>query len=115
MTWKIVTTKRFEEWFDQQSNVLQERMLASLVRLHFLGPGLPRPFADTIKGSHFTNMKELRVQFQGKPIRAFYIFDFQRNAILLCAGDKSKSKRFYETMVNVADKEFMDWLRLQEK
>lgn len=118
MTWTILTTKQFEEWFDGQENALQEKMLAVLGHLRFWGPGLPglpRPYADTVKGSRFTNMKELRVQHHGKPIRAFYIFDYQRNAVLLCAGDKSKSKRFYESMINVADSAFLAWLKAQEK
>ncbi len=115
MTWTILTTKRFEEWFDEQKDDLQERVLAVMGRLQFWGPGLSRPFADTVKGSRFANMKELRVQHQGKPIRAFYIFDYRRNAVLLCAGDKSKSKHFYESMITVADKEFLAWLKAQEK
>jgi hypothetical protein len=43
-----------------------------------------------------------------------YIFDYRRNAVLLCAGDKSKSKHFYESMITVADKEFLAWLKAQE-
>jgi hypothetical protein len=115
MGWEILITKQFEQWFDAQETDLQEKMLAALSHLRFWGPGLPRPYADTVKGSRFTNMKELRVQYQGKPIRAFYIFDYQRNAVLLCAGDKSKSKRFYESMINIADNAFLTWLESQEK
>lgn len=70
MTWTILTTKRFEEWFDEQNDDLQERVLAVMGRLQFWGPGLSRPFADTVKGSRFANMKELRVQHHGKPIMA---------------------------------------------
>ncbi|UNK62824.1 type II toxin-antitoxin system RelE/ParE family toxin [Buttiauxella ferragutiae] len=115
MTWKILTTKRYEEWFDEQHNDLQEKMLAVMGHLRFWGPYLPRPYADTVNGSRFANMKELRVQHQGKPVRAFYIFDYRRNAVLLCAGDKSKTKRFYESMITIADKEFIAWLKSQEK
>jgi hypothetical protein len=90
-------------------------MLKALGHLKFWGPALGRPHADTVKGSRFSNMKELRVQHSGRPIRAFYIFDYRRNAVLLCAGDKTQEKRFYETMVSIADKEFTAWLTLQEK
>jgi hypothetical protein len=90
-------------------------MLAVMGHLRFWGPCLPRPYADTVNGSRFANMKELRVQHQGKPVRAFYIFDYRRNAVLLCAGDKSKTKRFYESMITIADKEFIAWLKSQEK
>lgn len=115
MGWTVLTTPRFDEWFDNQSEELQDRTLHALGSLRFFGPGLSRPYADTLKGSRFTNMKELRVQHCGRPIRAFYAFDFSRQAIVLCAGDKSKSKRFYETMTSIADKEFLAWLESQEK
>ena len=41
-------------------------------------------------------MKELRIQYAGRPIRAFFAFDPVRQAIVLCAGDKSNDKAFYE-------------------
>ena len=39
-------------------------------------------------------MKELRIQEKGCPIRAFFAFDPERKAIILCAGDKSNDKTF---------------------
>lgn len=55
-------------------------------------------------------MKELRVQHGGKPIRAFYAFDPVRRAIILCAGDKSGDKQFYERMISMADEVFCQHL-----
>lgn len=82
-------------------------VLASLLVLRERGPLLSRPYADTVNGSRYRNMKELRVQSQGNPIRAFFAFDPKRHGIVLCAGDKSKDeKRFYETMIAIADAEF---------
>ncbi len=74
----------------------------------------PRPYADTVKGSRYKNMKELRVQFSGRPIRAFYAFDPIRRAIVLCAGDKSNDKRFYEKLVRIAEDEFTAHLNTLE-
>ena len=34
---------------------------------------LARPYADTVYGSCFSNMKELRIQSKGIPIRAFLL------------------------------------------
>lgn len=67
-----------------------------------------RPFADTVKGSKYPNMKELRIQHQGDPVRAFFAFDPERNGIVLCAGDKTglNEKQFYKDMIKIADKEF---------
>ena len=83
-------------------------MLAAMVILSEYGPQLSRPFADTVNGSAFSNMKELRVQHQGNPIRAFFAFDPSRRAIVLCAGDKTglNERRFYEEMIKLADDEY---------
>jgi hypothetical protein len=52
-------------------------------------------------------MKELRVQSKGDPLRAFFAFDPERKAIVLCAGNKKgDEKRFYKRMIPIADKEF---------
>ena len=82
-------------------------MLAALTYLRRYGPTTGRPFVDTVKGSFFVNMKELRVQIHGDPLRAFFAFDPQRCAIILCAGAKSgNDKRFYREMLPIADAQF---------
>ncbi|HCS4653999.1 TPA: type II toxin-antitoxin system RelE/ParE family toxin, partial [Escherichia coli] len=52
--------------------------------------------------------------FSGRPIRAFYAFDPIRRAIVLCAGDKSNDKRFYEKLVRIAEDEFAAHLNTLE-
>lgn len=76
------------------------------------GPLLPRPYADTVTGSRYSNMKELRIQSRGEPIRAFFAFDMLRMGIVLCAGNKvGNEKRFYDVMIPQADREFAAWLQ----
>ncbi|RYC48490.1 hypothetical protein DEH81_06425 [Pectobacterium zantedeschiae] len=58
-------------------------VLAALIVLREKGPMLPRPYADTVKGSRYSNMKELRIQSRGVPIRAFFAFDPHRRGIML--------------------------------
>lgn len=115
--WAIKTTDRFDEWFRSQNDTDRARVLAALMVLREHGPGLPRPYADTLKGSHYSNMKELRVQSRGDPLRAFFAFDPNRVGIVLCAGNKvGDEKRFYEQMLPVADREYSNWLNsLHEK
>jgi len=113
--WTVLLSPRFESWLNEQEEALQEKMLADLGKLKVYGPDLPRPYADTLKSSQYKNMKELRVQFAGKPIRAFYAFDPVRQAIVLCAGDKSHDNRFYIRMIRIADEEFSAWLAEQER
>ncbi len=105
--WHIETTDRFEQWLSTLDDADRANVIASLLVLRERGPRLSRPYADTVKGSRFNNMKELRIQSKGKPIRAFFAFDPKRQGIVLCAGDKSKDeKNFYKTMIAIADEEF---------
>lgn len=97
--WTVITTELFNQWFDQQDESTQEKVLAALVVLEQQGPSLGRPLVDTVYDSKFTNMKELRIQHRGKPLRAFFAFDPMRQAIVLCIGDKGNKKRFYKEML----------------
>lgn len=69
--WTVLFSQRFDDWLNEQEDALQEKVLADLKKLQVYGPELPVPYADTVKGSRYKNMKELRVQFSGRPIRAF--------------------------------------------
>lgn len=106
--WSVITTDCFDDWFDTQSEALQDEILSVLQILSENGPSLGRPQVDTLKGSMYPNMKELRVQFAGKPIRAFFAFDPNRMAIVLCAGSKAgvNEQRFYKDMIKLADSEY---------
>lgn len=105
--WTIETTNIFDEWFDILDDIDRANILASMIVLQERGPMLSRPYADTVKGSCHSNMKELRVQSKGDPIRAFFAFDPKRKGVLLCAGNKTgNDKRFYDEMIPIADREF---------
>ena len=114
--WSVLFSQVFDTWLEAQEEGLQEKILADLLNLKTYGPSLSRPYADTVKGSKHPNMKELRVQYNGKPVRAFFAFDPIRRAIVLCAGDKSNDKKFYQRMIRIADDEFSVHLNnLEEK
>ena len=105
--WLIETTDIFDEWFDSLDDTDRSNLLSSMIVLRERGPMLSRPYADAVKGSCHSNMKELRVQSKGDPIRAFFAFDPKRKAVLLCAGNKTgNDKRFYDEMIPIADREF---------
>lgn len=112
--WTVITTDCFNKWYEQQDEDTQDSVLAHLLRLQQIGPYLARPYADTINGSAYSNMKELRIQHRGKPIRAFFAFDPLRQAIVLCTGDKSNDKKFYEKMLRIAETEFTRYLNKLE-
>lgn len=116
MVWEIITRKLFDRWFEEQTEEVQEEILAHFVILEEDGPHLGRPQVDQIKGSQYHNMKELRVQVAGHPFRAFFAFDPQRKAIVLCAADKKgeTDKIFYKRMIKIADAEFKSHLKSPE-
>ena len=114
--WEIKTTDRFDEWLIAQNDHTRASVLAALIVLRTKGPGLPRPWADTIKGARYSNIKELRIQCRGEPIRAFFAFDPRRAAIVLCAGSKAgNEKRFYAEMISRAEQEYANYLKKPEK
>ena len=113
--WRIEYTDEFGAWCVALSESEQESVAASVELLRKLGPGLPRPHVDTVKGSRHSNMKELRTQHQGEPLRTLFAFDPRRSAILLIGGNKTSDKRFYTKMVPLADKLFTEHLKGLEK
>lgn len=115
--WDIITTECFDEWFLTQGDALRESVYEAMGVLEKFGPKLGRPYVDTLNSSDFANMKELRIQHAGDPIRAFFAFDPTRRAIVLCAGDKTgtNEKRFYKDMIKLADSEYRKHLAKLEK
>lgn len=109
--WEIEYTDKFEQWWQTLTEDQQEDLVVSVELLRQLGPSLPRPYADTVKGSRHANMKELRTQSQGRPLRTFFAFDPRRCAILLIGGDKTGDKRFYEKTLPQADRLYDDHLK----
>jgi len=108
--WSIEVTDEFEAWFVTLDESDQDAVLASILLLESRGPSLGRPHADTVHGSRHPNMKELRTQSAGKPIRSFFAFDPRRSAILLIGGDKTGDARFYDRMIPIADKLYENYL-----
>jgi len=109
--WDVEYTDEFGQWWDTLDEHEQESIAASVELLRQLGPQLPRPHADTITGSKHSNMKELRTQHRGRPLRTFFAFDPRRYAILLIGGDKTGDKRFYERMIPLADRLYDEHLK----
>jgi hypothetical protein len=101
--YEVEGTDEFANWYGDLADDEQERVNFAVGLLEEMGPALGRPHADTVRGSEYANMKELRVQIAGRPIRIFYAFDARRTGILLIGGDKTGDKLFYDRMVPQAD------------
>ncbi len=65
----MVATSEFDAWVDQQTKATQAAVRYVLRILGGTGPMLGRPYADTLKGSSFANMKELRINANRLAIR----------------------------------------------
>ncbi len=108
--WDVEVTDQFLEWFATLSPGDQEALAYSVGLLIDHGPNLQRPHADSIHGSRHVNMRELRTQSAGRPIRTLFAFDPRRTAILLIGGDKTGNDRFYEDIVPKADLLYDEYL-----
>jgi hypothetical protein len=105
--WGVVFDDDFQTEFNMYEAAVQDKILARAGLLRQFGPNLPRPYADTLEGSKFTNMKELRAPVGKQVWRIAYAFDPKRRAILLCAGNKEGgNKRFYEELIAMAGARF---------
>lgn len=49
--WTIKTTDTFDNWFTSLNDTDRASVLAALLVLREKGPGLSRPYADTLRGS----------------------------------------------------------------
>src|SRR4051812_27733580 len=108
MAWTVEFHGEFEPEFDALPEDVQDELLAHATLLEAMGPGLGRPRADTLNGSRYANMKELRFDAAGGVWRVAFAFDPRRRAILLVAGDKSgvSERRFYSRLIAKADRRF---------
>ena len=91
---------------------MQDKILARAGLLTKFGPQLPRPYADTLAGSSYANMKELRAPVGKAVWRIAYAFDPKRRAILLCAGNKGgvNQKAFYKKLIATAESRFARYI-----
>lgn len=108
MNWAVAIADEFESEFDSLDVDVQTEILALARLLQQFGPQLGRPRVDTLNGSRYANMKEMRFSAVGGEWRVAFAFDPKRRGILLVAGDKSggSSRRFYRTLIRKADERF---------
>lgn len=112
--WRIEVLAEYERWMRSLPPEVQAALAHDVRLLLLRGPFLGRPYADTVHGSRFANMKELRTMHAGRQYRTFFAFDPNRCGVVLIGGDKSGDARFYPRMIAEADALFARHLaRLQ--
>jgi hypothetical protein len=108
MPWDVEFHDEFVVEYQELPEEAQDELQALVEVLEILGPQMKRPRVDTLKGSRFRNMKELRFDAGDGVWRFAFAFDSNRQAIILCGGDKSGGgeSRFYRRMIVKADTRF---------
>ena len=112
MEYNVINSNEFEIWWNTLSEPEMIDVLAYINLLEIRGPNLPFPYSSKINESKIEHMRELRIQYKGKPYRVLYAFDPERNALLLVGGNKQGNKRWYKINVPIADKIYAKHIKL---
>jgi hypothetical protein len=106
--WVVRIVPEFEPELAVLKSDVRDELLAQARVIEMFGPQARRPRVDTLKGSKYANMKELRIDADGGVWRAAFVFDPSREAIVLVAGDNSGQSEaaFYRALIAKADARF---------
>jgi hypothetical protein len=115
MVWTVILLDEVDAWFGElvkEDHATAEQVTAAIDKLEADGPSLGRPLVDRIKGSKIHALKELRPGSSGgSEVRILFVFDPQRQAVLLVAGDKSGQwRQWYTDNIPVAEQRYERWL-----
>src|SRR5256885_15078804 len=87
--WVVELADEFEPEFDALHEDVREGVYALWLVLEAFGPQLGRPRADTLKGSTYSNMKELRFSAADGEWRGGVCFCSRGRGVLVGGGGKT--------------------------
>ena len=110
--WEVLLHDAFVEELEQLNERLQDELFAHAKLLANYGPHLGQPTVDTLKGSTYFNMKEMRFSWQQEVWRVAFAFDPHRQAILLVGGNKCgvNQSSFYKRLIDIAENRYQEHL-----
>lgn len=111
MAWEVEYTEEFGIWWDTLTEAEQIDVDAMVRLLETKGPALKFPYSSGVHQAKHGQLRELRIQHQGRPYRILYAFDPRRIAILLLGGNKTGHDQWYEQFVPRADLLYEDHLK----
>ena len=76
--WAVAFADAFDPEFEALAEEVQDELLAQLEVIRQFGPQAKRPRVDTLKGSAYANMKELRFAAADGEWRVAFAFDPQQ-------------------------------------
>lgn len=115
MTWEINLHPAVELWLlklAEEDPGSADHVEAAIDTLAVSGPMLGRPLVDRIHRSRIHNLKELRPASAGRTeVRILFVFDPDREVILLVAGDKAgRWSHWYADAIPLAEARYGDYL-----
>ena len=116
MEWAVEFDAAFSAELEAFPDTAEDEILVLAGLLRRFGPQLCRPYCDTLNGSKYPNMKELRLTVTDGEWRVAFAFDPDRHAILLVGGSQSgtNQRRFYRDLIRVADSRFEQHLQARK-
>ena len=108
MTTTVLALAPFNPWYLGLDAKDQESVTFYIDLLREQGVRLPYPYSSAVTTSRWA-MRELRVQSGGRPLRVLYVFDHDRQAVLILGGDKTGDDRFYTENVPKADRLYAEY------
>jgi hypothetical protein len=113
--WEVVLLAPVDEWFlglCETDPTTANRVMEALDHLSQAGPGLGRPLVDRVHGSRLHNLKELRPGSTGRSeVRLLFIFDAEREAVILVAGDKAGQwVQWYRENIPIAESRYEQYV-----
>jgi len=114
--WEILLLDPVNDWFlalCKDDPLTADKVEEALDELALCGPQLGRPLVDRIHGSKIHNLKELRPRVPGTAeVRLFFVFDAEREAIVLVAGDKAgRWRTWYAEAIPLAEERYAAYQR----
>jgi hypothetical protein len=114
--WEILLLEPVNDWFlalCKDDPLTADKIEEALDELALCGPQLGRPLVDRIHGSKIHNLKELRPRVPGTAeVRLLFVFDAEREAIVLVAGDKAgRWRTWYAEAIPLAEERYAAYQR----
>jgi hypothetical protein len=109
--WEILLLEPVNDWFlslCKDDPAAADKVEEALDELADYGPQLDRPLVDRIHSSKIHNLKELRPRAPGTAeVRLLFVFDPDREAIVLVAGDKAERwSAWYAEAIPLAEERY---------
>jgi hypothetical protein len=118
--WEILLLEPVNDWFlalCKNDPLTADKVEEALDELALCGPQLGRPLADRIHDSKIHNLKELRPRVPGTAeVRLLFVFDAEREAIVLVAGDKAgRWRTWYAEAIPLAEERYAAYQRAADE